>query len=49
MSLRELLLRFELQNREIVSDFGDVFVLEPTIAFEEHRITRCWVSSTPTA
>lgn len=37
MTLRELLLRFELQNREIASEFGDVFVLEPTIAFEEHR------------
>lgn len=37
MSLRELLLRFELQNREIASEFDDVFVLEPAIAFEEHR------------
>jgi FkbH-like protein len=37
MSLRELLLRFELQNREIASSFDDVFVLEPAIAFEEHR------------
>ena len=37
MTLRELLLRFELQNREIASEFADVFVLEASIAFEEHR------------
>jgi FkbH-like protein len=37
ITLRELLLRFELQNREIASEFADVFVLEPSIAFEEHR------------
>jgi FkbH-like protein len=36
-TLREFILRFELQNREIASEFSDVFVLEPAIAFEEHR------------
>lgn len=37
VTLRELLLRFELQNREIASEFADAFVLDPSIAFEEHR------------
>jgi FkbH-like protein len=37
MTLRELLLRFELQNREIAAEFADVFVLEASIAFEERR------------
>jgi FkbH-like protein len=37
ITLRELLLRFELQNREIASEFADVFLLEPTIVFEEYR------------
>jgi FkbH-like protein len=37
MTVRELLLRFELQNREIAAEFADVFVLEPAIAFEEYR------------
>lgn len=37
VTLRELLLLFELQNRRIAADFADVFVLEPGIVFEEHR------------
>ena len=37
ITLRELMLRFELQNRQAASDFAEVFVLEPSIVFEEHR------------